>query len=87
LASEIADNFKKYWFNIPRKNSIWNTWKAFKKSTIYYNNINKNSETLKALKIFFKWELVEKSTTIYGNENDVKIEIIIWEDYKKVFNF
>jgi len=87
LASEIADNFKKYWFNIPRKNSIWNTWKAFKKSTIYYNNIDKNSETLKALRKFFKWEFLEKSTTIYGNESDVKIEIIIWKDYKKVFKF
>jgi len=87
LASEVADSIKKYWFNIPKVNSIGNTWKYFKNSTIYYNGISENSETIKVLKKFFSWKFEKKSTVVYWNENDVKIEIIIWEDYKKVFNF
>lgn len=86
LASEFADKLKLYWFNVPEKNSIWNTKEIHKESIIYYNNIDKNSETLKILKDLFpkiKFEKVEWPK--YAKELDTQIEIIIWEDYKEIF--
>lgn len=89
LAWKISNNIVRYWFYIPQRNSIWNTKEIYKNSIIYYNNINKNSTTLKVLKIFFKWELKETKFPIYSKDN-ANIEIIIWEDYlwnNNPFNF
>ena len=87
LASEMADNIKKYGFNVPNRNSIWNTNATYKKSAIYINNIDEDSDTVNALKRFFTWKIEKKDNTLYATEKDVKIEIIIWEDYNEVFNF
>ena len=83
----MADNIKKYGFNVPNRNSIWNTNATYKKSAIYINNIDEDSDTVNALKRFFTWKIEKKDNTLYATEKDVKIEIIIWEDYNEVFNF
>lgn len=89
LASELWNNIKKYWFIIPEQKSIWNTTDIHEKTVIYYNNISKNSDTIKALKTFFEWDFIEIEAPKYSTEN-ANIEIIIWKDYiwkEKVFNF
>jgi LCP family protein required for cell wall assembly len=87
LASILADEIKKYWFYIPKYNNIWNTKKVYEKSIIYYNNINENSETIKALKKFFPEIGFQKiNGPKYSKELDTKIEIIIWKDYLKIFS-
>ena len=88
LASEIADNIKKYWFNVPEKNSIGNTKKVYEKSIVYYNNIEEDSKTLKSLKQFLPGlEFKKVENSIYSKQETTKIEIIIWEDHKKMINF
>ncbi len=89
LAWALSNNVIKYWFNIPNRNSIWNTPDVYKKSIIYYNNINEDSETIKTLKKFFKWEFKKTDFPLYSKDN-ANIEIIIWEDYlwnNKIFTF
>lgn len=87
LASAIADDLKLYWLNIPKINSIWNTKKVYEKSIIYYNSIDKNSETIQVLKSFYpEVEFMETKWNKYSKELDTKIEIIIWNDYKEIFN-
>jgi len=89
LAWELSNNVKKYWFNIPEKNSIWNTPKTYKNSVIYFNNLSEDSETIKLMKQFFVWEYIKLEWPKYSKER-ANIEIIIWEDYvnsKWVFKF
>ncbi len=80
LAWALSNNVIRYGFNVPEKNSIWNTDKKFSKSIIYYNNIDENSETMKVLKRLFSWSFIKTNTPIYSKSN-AKIEIIIGEDY------
>ncbi len=89
LAKKMNYIIKRYWFNIPKINYSGNTEESFEKSVIYYNNIWKDSDTIKALKTFFEWEFIETEVPKYSKTN-AKIEIIIWKDYlknKKIFNF
>ena len=89
LAWKLSNDIVKYWFNVPSKNSIWNTDKIYKESTIYYNNINDDSVTLKAIKYFFNWKIIKTNKSLYSKTN-ANIEIIIWEDYlsnKSPFKF
>lgn len=86
LANEVADNLKKYWFNIPAKNSVWNTaWEKYEKSKILYTTWSwwVKPETVEALELFIFWwsQKVEKLPK-YSKDDSVKIEIIIWDDYK-----
>lgn len=88
LANEIADSLKKYWFNIPDKNSVGNTsGEKYTKSKILYTTGSGwvKPETVEALELFIFWwsQKVEKLPK-YSKENDVKIEIIIWDDYKLI---
>lgn len=88
LALPLANDFKKYGFIIPSENSIWNTWVEYEKTKIYYNNISKNSDTIKALKTFFNWEFTELESPKYSS--GAKIEVVIWKDYlieKNIFKF
>lgn len=80
LAWTLSNNIVRYWFNIPSKNSIGNTPEIYKKSIIYYNNIEEDSITLKSLKKFFNWEFKRTELPIYSKYN-ANIEVIIWEDY------
>lgn len=89
LAWILSNNVVKYWFNIPSINSIWNTTQLYPKSIIYYNNIDENSETIKILKTFFKWDFIETKYPKYSKDN-AEIEIIIWKDYildENIFKF
>lgn len=80
LAWKLSNDIVRFWFNIPSKNSIWNTKKIYKESTIYYNWIDENSITLRVLKSFFSWKIIKTEYPKYS-DYDAKIEIIIWEDY------
>ncbi len=89
LAWKLSNDIVRYWFNIPSKDSIWNTQKIYNKSVIYYNNIDESSITLRVLKRFFSWKFIKIPYPKYSN-SDAKIEIIIWEDYiskKNPFKF
>jgi len=85
LAWKLSNDIVRYWFNIPQKNSIWNTKEIYKKSTIYYNNIKNDSITLRALKSFFNWNFIKTDFPMYSKDN-ANIEIIIWEDYLWDYN-
>lgn len=80
LAWSLSNDIIRYWFNIPEVNSIWNTKTPYEKSIIYYNNIPTDSITLKALREFFTWSIIEVWAPQYSTQG-AKIEIIIWEDY------
>lgn len=90
LANIVADSLKKYWFNIPSKNSVGNTsWEKYLKSQILYTTWSwwVKPETVEALEQFiFGWSQKVEKLPKYSKENDVKIEIIIWDDYK-LLNF
>lgn len=81
LAGILSNDIVRYWFNIPQYNSIGNTPTVYEKSTIYYNNISDDSETIMYLKKFFKWEFIKTEIPKYSKESSTKIEIVIWEDY------
>ncbi len=86
LANEVANSLKKYGFNIPSKNSVWNTsWDKYEKSKILYSTGSwwVKPETVEALELFIFWgsENVE-SLPKYSTDSDVQIEIIIGNDYK-----
>ncbi len=88
LAYKMSYNIKRYWFYIPKENYAGNTEKPYEKSVIYYNNVDKNSDTIKWLKEFFDWDFIETEEPMYST--DAKIEIILWKNYlieKDVFKF
>lgn len=91
LAGSLSNQMVRYWFNIPKYNSIWNTPLVNEKSIIYYNNISEDSETIAFLKTFFKWEFIKTDVPKFSKQTDTKIEIVIWEDYLKdknnIFDF
>ena len=58
-------------------------------SIIYYNWIDAESDTIQALKKFFKWKFERVSEPKFSTQK-AKIEIVIWKDYVKdnsIFNF
>jgi len=80
LAWSLSNDLIKYWFNIPKINSIWNTDKIYNKSTIFYNWIDENSTTIKLLKQFTNAIFIKTDFPKYSKDW-ANIEIIIWEDY------
>lgn len=86
LASEIADELKKYGFNIPSQNSVGNTaWDTYEKSQILYKSGSGGikPETVEALGLFiFWWSQAIDILPKYSNDPDIDIEIIIGDDYK-----
>lgn len=89
LAWWLSNDIIRYWFNIPEYNSIWNTQNEYENSIIYYNNIDKDSETLKLLKLFFDWNFKETESPLYSTDW-ANIEIIIGKDYlykENIFKF
>lgn len=84
LAYTLSNDTIRYGFNVTQ---LWNTWQEeYEKSTIYFNNISKDSDTIKALKLFFNWEFIETPLPKYSTDS-AKIEIIMWKDYKTAFKF
>lgn len=85
LASDIVSELKKYGFNIPKNNYSWNTsWDKYEKSVIlYYSPDWKKPKTVEALEEFvFGWSKAITTLHKYSSDPEVKIEIIIWDDYK-----
>lgn len=96
-AWKFVNWLKKYWFNTNYAN-VKNAPESHEKTVIYYNWISSESDTIKALKEFFKWEIIKTSEPkfilewkeIDTNRSKIKIEIVIWSDYfknKEIFNF
>jgi len=93
LANKIAIMFKKYWFNIPEKNSIVSTKDRLTKSSINYiwdktnkTWVNPQSKTLEALWQFIFSEQKQINKPIYSKNPWTKVEIILGEDYKLFLN-
>lgn len=96
LANEVADNLKKYWFNIPSQKSVWNTsWDVYEKSVIFYSSWSwattwswaEKPKTVEALELFiFGWSKNIPVIPKYSKDPETKIEVIIWDDYK-LLNF
>lgn len=87
-AMYLANDLQQFGFNVPEKNSIWNTdWETYEKTTIYYNNIWDDTETLNALKLFIKWVYIKTNLPKFSKNPDTKIEIIIWKDFDEVSDF
>lgn len=85
LAYKFANKLIRYGFNIPEKDSIWNARDAkYSKSTIFYNNIDENDETLNALKLFFFTNWIKTETPKFSKDPNTKIEIVIWNNYRKL---
>ena len=88
IAWDLATIFTRYGLNIPKLHSIWNIRdKQYLKTTIFYNSDIKNSTTLKFIKesMWNEIEFKEVIKPIKAQEDDVKIEIVLWEDYSKIF--
>lgn len=92
VAWSIINDMKKYGFNV-WKNFVYNAPEKYEKSIIYYNWIE-TSDTIEALKTLFNWEFEKLSEPKYlmtwretNASRRAKIEIIIWKDYKNIFNF
>jgi len=80
LAWALSNNIVRYWFNVPKNNSIWNTNEFHPKSVIYYNNIKDDSKTLELLKKLSNAEFIKTDFPKYSKD-EAQIEIVIWEDY------
>lgn len=85
LAKNIANKLRIHWFNVPKYNSIWNTWQDnYEKSKILYVSWSWQTkpETIEALELFIFWWTEVEEKLKYSKDPEVKIEIIIWNDYK-----
>lgn len=88
-AGVFVNNMKRYWFKFTDKNFVSNAPEVFEESIIYYNWIDSDSDTIQALKYFFKWKIERVSEPKFSNQK-AKIELVIWNDYikdKSIFNF
>lgn len=84
----LANDLQQFWFNIPEKDSIWNTdWVLYEQTTILYNNLWDKTETLDALKLFIKWKYEKIEKPRYSKNPNTKIEIVIWKDLKEITDF
>ncbi len=84
----LANDLQQFGFNIPEKDSIWNTnWVLYEQTTILYNNLWDKTETLDALKLFIKWKYEKVEKPRYSKNPNTKIEIIIWKDLKDITDF
>lgn len=82
LAWKYANRLKRYGFNIPSENSIWNARdQVYKNSVIYYNWISVDAKTLEALSLFIFWEQVKTEAMKFSEDDKTRIEIVIWEDF------
>ncbi len=84
LATRFAWNLKKYWFSVDLKN-IWNVReKKYDETVINYNNIKTFNKTFIVLWYFVYWNVKKTDFPLYSKNNETKIEIIIWKDYKNL---
>ena len=85
IATSVASNLNRFWFNIPAKGSVWNIReKTFEKSILYYNGIDENSSTLKNIKDFLDIEMEEVEFPLFSDNIETNIEIVLWENYEDI---
>lgn len=87
LAWDIWDKLIKYGFNVPYYNAVWTVKnQKYPQSKIYYYTADGHKpQTVKALEeIFFGWSVLLETPHKYAKDNEVQIEIIIWDDYKTI---
>jgi len=86
IAWDLSTALIRYWFNIPKYNSIWNyrkkilTWSLIR----YVDNV-KNSYTLKELQKITWIKNLERIDNDWIKNKNAQIEIILASDYKNVF--
>ncbi len=85
LANRFALKLKRFWLNIPEKNSIFSTKDPHDKSRIYNINTSidtnkKESSTLEILKFFFPVQIQTFSQPKYAQVAGSHIEIILAQD-------
>ncbi len=92
LANKLAVELKKYWFNVPDKNSIFSSKDNFEKSQINFlwdeqnkTGIAPENKTLEALSQFVFAEQKATPGFKYSSNPGWKIELIIGDDYKLFF--
>lgn len=87
LASKLGFDLIRYGFNIP---SIWGMWnsenKTWAKSVILYNRISEDSPTLVDLQERTGLPIRQVPFTEISSDNDVRIEIILANDYINTTN-
>lgn len=93
LANKFASMLKKYWFNIPEKDSIKSTKDKFEKTKVFYkwneelkDWVNSQSKTLEALTQFIFADQEPHKILEYTDNLWAKIEIILGDDYKLFLN-
>jgi LCP family protein required for cell wall assembly len=93
LANKFAVEFKKYWFNVPDKDSIISTKDRTDKTKVYYlwNEKNKlwldpQSKTLEAISQFLFSDQTPENELKYSKSPGTKVEVILWDDYKLFLN-
>lgn len=93
LANKFANNLKKYWFNIPEKDSILSSKENLLKTNIYYvwddkskTWLDPQSKTLEALWQFIFIDPISELSQKYSKNPYTKIEIVLWQDYKLFLN-
>lgn len=93
LALKIANNLKKYGFNIPSKNSIWNmSLEDNSRSVVFYSWIEEDDKVLEALSFFIfsnKIKITPENYMLYFEEDDLmylnkEIRIALWKDYTHI---
>lgn len=92
LANKFATELKKYWFNVPDKDSIISTKDKFPKTKLNFvwnkdtkSWVNPDSKTLEAIEQFIFSEQTWSTSLTYSKNPNAKIEIVIWNDYKLYF--
>ncbi len=93
LANKFATNLKKYWFDVPEKDSISSIKeKTPKTKVLYLHNdqtwygLDSNSKTLEALAQFLLVDPIKEQELEYSKNPGTKIEIVLWDDYKLFLN-
>ncbi len=87
IAWSLAGKLRRYWFNVPMNNALWNVKDTeYEKSRIYYNWISEDSVTIKVLEEFLGIESKKMDAPVYSENEGVKIEIVLWDDYKEVLD-
>ncbi|RAL56570.1 hypothetical protein BLD25_02820 [Candidatus Gracilibacteria bacterium GN02-872] len=88
-AGVFVNNMKRYGFKFTEKEAVANAPETMEESIIYYNGIDAESDTIQALKKFFKGKFERVPEPKFSTQK-AKIEIVIGKDYVKdnsIFNF
>lgn len=89
IAWDLAVELKRYWFEVPDKNSIWNARdKIYNTSIMIYDDSIKDSYTLDFLKSILWLQSIQRETysPVYSVDENTQLEIILWNNYMDVLD-